>query len=128
MSGELGVGLAFPVRIGEDGQVALSEDDRNVRESIRVLLSTDPGERLMRPGYGGGLRPLLQGPNTPATHRLLTERISAALTRWEPRVRVLDVAVEVDRDDPHRAIAVIAYEHVATGRPGSASVDLRLGG
>lgn len=128
MTGGLGVGLAFPIRVGEDGQVALSADEVNVRESIRVLLSTAPGERLMRPGFGAGLDALLFAPNTPATHGLMAERITTALRRWEPRVRVRDVQVDAAPDDPRRAVAMITYEHVATGRPGVASVDLATGG
>jgi uncharacterized protein len=127
MSGELGVGVAFPVRLAPDGQLALSVDGDNVRESIRVLLSTDPGERLMRPGYGGGLRSLLFAPNTTATHRLMTERIRAAIDRWEPRVAVRDVTVVADAADPHRAVATIAYQLVATGEPGTARIVIEGG-
>lgn len=124
MSGELGVGVAFPVRVGPDGQIAMSADGDNVRESIRVLLSTDPGERLMRPGYGGGLRALLFGPNTPATHRLIAERIGGALARWEPRVEAVDVSVVADPQDPTRAVATISYRLVATGQPSSTQIAL----
>lgn len=128
MTDGLGSGIAFPPRLAEDGSFALSSDEQNVRESIRVLLSTRPGERLMRPGYGAGLSAFLHAPNTPATHRLLAERIDAALRRWEPRVRVRNVAVEAAADDERTAVAVITYEHVATGLPGVASVDLQMGG
>lgn len=110
----LGRGLAFPPRLDEEGRLAWSTGHRSVRESIRIILTTEPGERLMLPSFGAGLRSFLFEPNTPATHRLIEERIVHALRRWEPRVAVESVIVAPDRDDPGRATVSISYSLVAT--------------
>ncbi|SDY48404.1 hypothetical protein SAMN05661080_03624 [Modestobacter sp. DSM 44400] len=91
----LGRGLSFPLRIGITG-LAESAGVAKVEESIRVILSTQYGERVMRPRFGANLRSLLFAPNTSATAGLAAFYVSDALTRWEPRIEVLDVLVTND--------------------------------
>lgn len=124
----LGQGLSFPPRLGPDGRMAWSAGTENVRECLRVVLTTDPGERVMLPGFGAGLRTFLHEPNTPATHRLIEERVLRALDRWEPRVRVESVTVAADPDDPGRADVTVAYALVATGERGHVTVATRTEG
>jgi phage baseplate assembly protein W len=123
----LGRGIAFPFRLGADGRVAVSAGAENIRESIRVILSTDPGERLMRPAFGVGLRSFLFEPNIPSTHRLIEERVTTALGRWEPRIRVANVGVEEDPDEPRQANVAIEYALVATGERSQVDLAVRLG-
>jgi hypothetical protein len=123
-----GKGIAFPPRIEAGGSVAWSEGEANVRESIRVILLTEPGERTLLPDFGGGLRRSLFEPNTTATRQLLRDRIVKALGRWEPRVAVESVEVEADPDDPGGAIAVIVYRLVATQSRERVSLNIPLRG
>lgn len=109
-----GRGLAFPVRVGTDGRVAWSEGPQNVRESIQLILLTEPGERIQLAEFGGGLRRFLFQPNTVATRRLIQHEIEQALTRWEPRVALQSVIVVEDPEDGRAAIATITYQLVAT--------------
>jgi len=121
-------GISFPPRLGDDGRVVWSEGPENIRESIRVILSTEPGERLMLPEFGAGLRRFLFEPNTPATRRLIEERVTQALVLWEPRIRLESVTVEEDPADPKAAIVSVRYRLASDGRRESASVTVRLGG
>lgn len=109
-----GQGMAFPPRVGADGRIAWSEGEANVREAIRIILSTEPGERLRLPEFGAGLRRFLFEPNTLATHTLIRQTIAEALKRWEPRVQVEAVEVQADAADAEAAIATITYRLVAT--------------
>jgi phage baseplate assembly protein W len=109
-----GQGLAFPPRLGDDGRLAWAVGHRSVRESIRIILTTEPGERIMLPTFGAGLRSFLFEPNVPATHRLIEERSRHALTRWEPRMTVDAIVVAPHPDDPFRATITVAYTLVAT--------------
>lgn len=109
-----GRGMAFPPRVGADGRIAWSEGEPNVREAIRIILSTEPGERLRLPEFGAGLRRFLFEPNTLATHTLIRQTIAEALKRWEPRVQVEAVEVQADASDAEAAIATITYRLVAT--------------
>ena len=123
-----GQGLSFPPRVGADGRLAWSAGEDNVRESIRLILLTEPGQRLMREEFGCGLRHFLFEPNTPATRALIRERVMRAISRWEPRVRIDDVSVEPDPAE-ERLIAIgVSFRLVATGAPGRLGMSLRLEG
>ncbi|MFL6281852.1 MAG: GPW/gp25 family protein [Pyrinomonadaceae bacterium] len=123
-----GRGIAFPPRVGSDGRVAWSEGETNVREAIRIILMTERRERLMLPEFGGGLGPSLFEPNTVTTRHLIKDRIQKALAEWEPRIKVEDVRVEEDPDDPQGAIATIAYKLVATQSRERVSLSVTLAG
>lgn len=109
-----GRGISFPPRIGPDGRLAWSAGAANIREAIRVILLTEGQERVMLPGFGGGLRSFLFQPNTVTTHTLIQDHIRHALGRWEPRIAVDAVTVEPDPVDEQTAIATIEYTLVAT--------------
>jgi hypothetical protein len=121
-----GRGLAFPVRVGADGRLARSSGAENVRESMRLILLTEPQERVMLPQFGGGLGRLLFRPNTTATHRLMEETIKGALGRWEPRIRVTEVAAAADPADPAGVLVRIHYELVADQVPDRLDLSLTL--
>lgn len=121
----LGRGIAFPPGVTPEGRLRWSQGDPNVRESLRIILLTEPGERVMRPEFGCGLRRLLFEPNTPATRRMIQEEIRLAVTRWEPRVRLEGVDV-TDTPDPRRVRAVIRYQLVGTGVREQVALDLDL--
>ena len=123
----IGRGIAFPPRVDAEGRLAWSEGADHVRESIRIILSTERRERVMMPEFGGGLQRFLFEPNTPATHRLIQECIKRAVGRWEPRVRVESVQLFTDPDEPRAAIATINYRLVATQVTDRVDVNLRLG-
>lgn len=123
-----GRGIAFPPRVESDGRVAWSEGETNVREAIRIILMTERRERLMLPEFGGGLGPSLFEPNTVTTRHLIKDRIQKALAEWEPRIKVEDVRVEEDPDDPQGAIATIAYKLVATQSRERVSLSVTLAG
>ena len=109
-----GQGMAFPPRVLPDGSIAWSSGEDNVREAIRIVLMTEPGERLYLPTFGAGLGRFLFEPNTASTHTLIAERIGRALRAWEPRVKVESIEVTADPDDPQAAIATLTYRLVAT--------------
>lgn len=112
----LGRGPAFPLR-PEPG-LAWAEGPEKVEQSMRILLETEPGERVMRPDYGCGLRRFLMSPNSAAVRALIQQAVERALARFERRitaqVQVLTVAEEPSRVDIH-----IAYVLVRHGKPGN---------
>lgn len=121
-----GQGLGFPPRVGADGRLSWSEGEANVRESIRLILLTEPGERLMREEFGCGLRRFLFEPNTVTTRQLIRERITKAIGRWEPRVTVDEVAVEPDAGNPRLVSVNILFRLVATQAIGRMGLTLQL--
>jgi phage baseplate assembly protein W len=107
-----GRGLSHPLRLEAAG-VSASSGARKVEESIRLILGTQYGERLMRPTFGSNLRTLAFAPNNSSTANLARYYVAEGLARWEPRIEVLDVTVENSATQPVLVIS-IAYRLRAT--------------
>ncbi|MFI6002830.1 GPW/gp25 family protein [Streptomyces sp. NPDC051366] len=116
----LGTGVRFPFRPGNGGGggggLGWVAGAAAVRQSVETILDTEPGERIMRPTFGCGLRRHLMAPNTPATRTAIAAEIAEALTAWEPRIRVTEVAV-TPGDEPTLVWIDIAYVHLLDLRP-----------
>ncbi|MFG1626050.1 GPW/gp25 family protein [Kribbella sp. NPDC049227] len=113
----LGRGLSFPLQISGTG-LAESAGVARVEQSIRIILGTQYGERVMRPGFGANLKSLVFAPNNATTASLAGYYVTDALARWEPRIDVLDVQVFNDVDGAQLVIEIryrlraTAQEHV----------------
>ena len=111
----LGRGIGYPVVPDVvRGDVQYRSGAEKVRQSIELLLRTEPGERLMRPRFGCPLRQFLMEPNSVATRSRLERAVSDALTAFEPRIRLREV-VASPGDDPALIHLAIRYEHVLDG-------------
>jgi uncharacterized protein len=91
------------------GGMAMVDGDNSIRQAILLLLSTTPGERVMRPRYGSHLHRLVFAPNDHATAGLAIHYVQQALERWEPRVEVLDIDAGADPDQPDRLNVTLRY-------------------
>ena len=89
----LGRGLSFPLRIDAGGRLETSSGMARIRQSIQTILTSEPGERVMLPDFGCGLRRFLMAPNTRAVRTAIQQEVSQALTLWEPRIRLTGVEV-----------------------------------
>jgi uncharacterized protein len=113
MSDFLGRGWAFPITPGADGEIAMVSDEEDIRQSIRLILDTEPGERLMR-DFGAGLRGLVFEPINVRLTALVQHRVEQALTQWEPRIRLESVRVDPDEQAGGRLNVEISYTVRAT--------------
>lgn len=116
----LGTGFRFPLLPDGTGNLAYAAGLDLLRQSIEIILDTEPGERIMRPDFGCGLRRYLMAPNTLTTRTAMTEDITNALTRWEPRVQLTNVSVLPDADqtlNPTLVWIEINYVRLADRRP-----------
>ena len=91
----LGRGWAFPVGVSE-GRIATALHEEDIRQAIRIILDTEPGERVMRPDFGAGLRGLLFEPINTTTLALARHRVERALVLWEPRIDSVGVDVRAE--------------------------------
>jgi phage baseplate assembly protein W len=110
----LGRGLAFPLQVNARGEIALVSGARDVEQSIRIILGTRPGERVMRPEFGCRAYELLFEPRTVAAEARLKRYVSEALRRWEPRINVLSVNVSTSQELDGALFAEITYMIKAT--------------
>lgn len=123
----LGRGWNFPV--GPDlrsQRIEYVGGPEKVRQSIQIILETEPGERVMRPTFGCGLRRYLMKPNTAATRALMQRDVQTALKAWEPRIDVQSVTV-TPGDDPALALIEIFYAHKRDGKQGNFVYPFYLG-
>jgi phage baseplate assembly protein W len=110
----LGVGWKLPVQLDEQNEIAFSRYEEDIGESIWIILSTAPGERLMRPDFGCGIREYIFAPNNTRTAGLVRFQVEEALSRWEPRIELEEVAVKPDLRDPAVMLINISYRVRAT--------------
>jgi uncharacterized protein len=85
-------------------------EHESIRQSLVLLLSTVPGERLMRPDYGCELFRLVFSPNDDTTAGLAIHFVRRAVERWEPRIEVIRLDASYARDD---GILIIELEYRA---------------
>jgi hypothetical protein len=91
----LGIGWSFPVATNPlTGDVALSRYDLDVREAIRIILETAPGERVMRPRFGCGIHDLVFEEINTTTIFAIQAAVREALVAYEARIELLDVTVD----------------------------------
>lgn len=89
--------------------LALIKDDEAVKQSIKNLVLTDPGERLMQPFIGGGIRALLFENITPAVLNLIENLVKSTISTYEPRADIINVTASSKYDDNTVNVVVNFY-------------------
>lgn len=115
----IGAGWQYPLGHTAGGGVDLAGGVRRLEQSMRLILTTYPGERQMRPEFGSRMRDYVFAPASLDTATALAAEVRRALDRWEPRVEVTDVVTRPDPDDP-------ALLHIDIGYTVVASTDRRI--
>jgi phage baseplate assembly protein W len=110
----VGRGWAFPPQIGRHGGLALTTEQTEIDQAIQIILSTMPGERVMRPGFGCRLHELVFAPNNSQTAAQARRIVEQALRQWEPRIQVTGVDVRNDPGDASRLLIAVDYRVKAT--------------
>ncbi len=110
----LGQGWRFPPAVNGAGGIAMTVGEKDIEASIRVILATAKGERVMRPEFGSVIQDFVFSPNNATTHGLLAYHVTDALRQWEPRIEVTLVDVSADPDEPSQVRIDIAYRVKAT--------------
>ena len=105
----LGQGLAFPLQINQQGGITLARGAHDIEQAIRIVLETQPGERMMRPEFGCRVHELVFAPHNAATEGLAALYVKQALDRWEPRVDVM--AVDIATDSLHDGALLINVKY-----------------
>jgi uncharacterized protein len=116
------------LRIGANGTIDMVQDDDSVRQAILLLLSTTPGERVMRPDYGCLLHRLIFSPNDDTTAGLAIFYVRSAIDRWERRIEVLTLDAERDPESPDRLNVNLVYRVRVTRQVGRLTVPIELAG
>jgi phage baseplate assembly protein W len=102
----IGSGWAFPAAISRTGSVRLVSGVDEVDAAIRMILSTVPGERVMRPEFGCSMWEQLFAPLTAGTLGLIEQAVREALERWEPRIELQSVVAVAEQGTATVRIAI----------------------
>lgn len=105
-------GRVVGVDMGLDalGRIKLNSYDDHVHQSILLIIQTAQSERVMRPDFGASLLKLAFEPLGSATASLVQREVSDALTRFEPRIDVLNLKVTSDMTEPGTLIIDLSYK------------------
>lgn len=104
----LGRGWSFPLKQTEDG-VRMSSYEKDIEESLRILFSTTPGERVSRYDYGCPLRRYAFEPLTTQTLVRMRDDITRAVILFEPRITLEDVSFE---EQPTEGLLLIHLTYI----------------
>ena len=85
------------------------KDEDAVKESIKNLILTDRGERLMQPDLGGNISGMLFENITPATLVLIQNNIRTTIELYEPRAELIDVIASSNIDDNVVKVEIAFY-------------------
>lgn len=92
----LGTGWSFPPGFDwRDKQAVLVSELQDIEQSLRILLGTAPGERVMQPAYGCGIRRMVFASLDESTITEIRDIVSRAVLFFEVRITLHDVEVDV---------------------------------
>lgn len=111
----------------DQGRLTYPELEKSIRNCIKVILSTRPGEQLMRPRFGAGLQDFLDESNTITVRRQIHDAITNALNLYEPRITVARVDVDPVDNAPAQLRVQVFYRLVRTGAMQSLGLTLTGG-
>jgi len=109
----IGNGWGFPAAITRGGSVRLFSGTAELDAAIRMILSTMPGERVMRPDFGCDIWGLAFAPLTPGTLGLMEQAVRESIERWEPRI-ALDRVNAIPNNETATVMIEIDYRVRAT--------------
>lgn len=120
--------LGWPLLpLPEDGRLAYPDLATSVRQSIKIILLTQPGELLLHSSFGAGLEAFLHEPNVLVTRRRMRDQIAQAIQRWEPRIYLDQVEVREVADRPDTVRVEIVYRLKRSGETAQLVLDVTLG-
>lgn len=104
-----GRGWAFPPSFNLDEGIVMAEGAEDIRQSLRILFSTEPGERIMRNNYGCALYDVMfENINSDLMNDIET-RIVDSILRYEPRANLKEVKFQQSSDNRSQLMIDISY-------------------
>jgi uncharacterized protein len=105
----IGSGWKFPIGVNAKGGLSYSCGPQRIRDAIWLVLATAPGERVMRESFGAGATDHVFDSNSDVVRTRLAAAVSAALSKWEPRIKLVNVAVQ-SGTEPSQVLIVVDYQ------------------
>ena len=110
----LGRGVGFPIEL-DQGDIKPADAEDSIRQSIKIILGTAKGERVMRPDFGCGIYDLVFEISSASTAGKISQAVREALLKFEPRIDVIDIQVTPKSDPDGETLSIsIDYQVRAT--------------
>ncbi|UGA50359.1 MULTISPECIES: GPW/gp25 family protein [Dickeya] len=111
----LGTGWGFPPQFDAAAQsIGMVSGDEDVRQSLTLLLSTRPGERIMAPEYGCDIQGMVFEDLTLSTLTDMKARIEQAILFFEPRIRLQAIVIDNQQAIDGKLLIHLDYTLIAT--------------
>ena len=106
-----GLSVALPLRIDTlDGAYGLNKDlESMANQNLKMVILTNPGERIMSPSFGVGIRRLLFEPATPGTVETIKNRIQLQVKKYLPYIDLVNLRVFMSKTDATSLVVIIKY-------------------
>jgi phage baseplate assembly protein W len=92
----LGIGWSFPPefhKFGDGINVKMVAEEEDIKESLRILLMTRPGERVMQPSYGCGLQGMVFETINQSTVTEIKDIVERAVLFFESRITLEEIDI-----------------------------------
>ena len=106
----IGQGWSFPIKLNAKGGLDWSTGPDRIQAAIWNILSTSPGERLMLPTFGAGMKDYAFESNSQVVCGRLQSEVQKALTQWEPRIQVVTVQATPSTEQDSLVLISITYQ------------------
>jgi hypothetical protein len=113
----LGRAIAFPLGLSDRNRLSMVGGDTAIRQSIRIIVFTVPGERVMRPDFGCLIHELIFDPANHETAITAERYVRDALEQWEPRIDLEEVQVEPLQSEADGGMLVINVVYKLKDQP-----------
>lgn len=116
-------GFRFPFGISEeDGKVETSSDSENIRQSVQIILLTEPGERRLHPEFGTKLHQFLFENMDSQTKEMICREVRHALQMWEKRIEDIRVEARAEPEGQGQLGIVVTYRIAGREEEGRAEI------
>jgi phage baseplate assembly protein W len=110
----LGTGWSFPPEFSKRGTVQMVSAGEDIHQSLRIILATNLGERVMQPSFGCGIKSQVYENINESTMTVLKDLISRAILFYEPRVKLETIDMDTSSAYEGRLDFHINYHIIAT--------------
>ena len=101
--------------LDSNGRLETSQEQSSVKNALKMIFYTRPGERVMNPEYGCDLFKLIYEPNDGATEGMAIYYVKSAIQKWEPRIEIIECDAYHKKESPHILDIVLTYKIKSLG-------------
>lgn len=106
----IGYSPVFPLQLSSEGGYALNKKIVDVvRQNLKNLMLTNPGERIFDLNFGVGLKTFLFEQNIQNTHDIIKNKIQQQVYSYMPFLDIEDIIIAQDQDEPNLMYIQMKY-------------------